>query len=117
MCITTEDFRLVCRKCNMSIHYYTCECSDYIIKLNICKHIHACTILSSSNTQSNLCETKEKEMSSNRYWVKPIVELNVMLKLLAVLLVKNSSLLIFPLITLFSHSSNYCNMSFKTSNI
>lgn len=56
----TEDYRLVCRKCSICIHNYTCECSDYIIKLNICKHIHACAILSSSNTKNNLCEiTKE----------------------------------------------------------
>jgi len=57
----TEDCRLVCRECNICIHNYTCECSDHIIKLNICKHIHACAILSSvsSNTQNNLCETTE----------------------------------------------------------
>lgn len=56
-----EDCRLVCRKCNICIHNYTCECSDHIIKLNICKHIHACAILSSvsSNTQNNLCQTTE----------------------------------------------------------
>lgn len=56
----TEDCRLVCRMCNICIHNYTCECSDYIIKLNICKHIHACANLSVSNTQNNLCEKEKK---------------------------------------------------------
>jgi len=34
---------------------------DHIIKLNICKNIHACAIISSmtSNTQNHLCETTE----------------------------------------------------------
>lgn len=71
----TEDCRLVCRKCNICIHNYTCECSDHIIKLNICKHIHACAMLSSmfSNTQHYLCETTEMPV--------PAVEINLKKKL------------------------------------
>lgn len=57
----TEDCRLVCWKCNICIHNYTCECSDHIIKLNICKHIHARALLFSKslNTQNNLFEITE----------------------------------------------------------
>ncbi|KAL5245900.1 hypothetical protein ACI65C_013308 [Semiaphis heraclei] len=69
----TEDCRLVCRKCNICIHNYTCECSDYIIKLNICKHIHACANLSVSNTRNTLCE-KEKET------LVPAAEINLIEK-------------------------------------
>jgi len=31
---------VTCRKCNVCVRIYACP--DYIIKLNICKHIHAC---------------------------------------------------------------------------
>jgi len=70
----TEDCRLVCRKCNICIHNYTYECSDYIIKLNICKHIHACANLSLSNTRNNLCETTDKEI------LVPAAEINLIEK-------------------------------------
>ncbi|XP_049955014.1 uncharacterized protein LOC126471003 [Schistocerca serialis cubense] len=32
--------KLVCSKCKVHIHQYSCTCIDYIIKLNICKYIH-----------------------------------------------------------------------------
>lgn len=31
------------RKCNICIHYYHCDCLDNVIRVNIFKHIHACT--------------------------------------------------------------------------
>ncbi|CAI6358508.1 unnamed protein product [Macrosiphum euphorbiae] len=33
---------LKCRKCNICIHSYHCDCLDNVIRANICKHIHAC---------------------------------------------------------------------------
>jgi len=33
---------LKCRKCNICIHSYHCDCLDNVIRVNICKHIHAC---------------------------------------------------------------------------
>lgn len=33
---------LKCMKCNICIHTFHCSCNDNIIKMNICKHIHAC---------------------------------------------------------------------------
>ncbi|KAL5242272.1 hypothetical protein ACI65C_009682 [Semiaphis heraclei] len=46
-CVTRADKTcnepcLKCSVCNICIHTFTCECIDNIIKLNICKHIHAC---------------------------------------------------------------------------
>jgi len=46
-CVTRADITcnepcLKCSVCNICIHTFTCECVDNIIKLNICKHIHAC---------------------------------------------------------------------------
>jgi len=71
----TEDCQLVCRKCNICIHNDTCECSDNIIKLNICKHIiHACAIHSSSNTQNKLCETTKYKI------IVPAAEINLVEK-------------------------------------
>ncbi|XP_050064830.1 uncharacterized protein LOC126553754 [Aphis gossypii] len=39
---TCNEPCLKCSVCNICIHTFTCECIDNIIKLNICKHIHAC---------------------------------------------------------------------------
>ncbi|XP_049954986.1 uncharacterized protein LOC126470983 [Schistocerca serialis cubense] len=32
--------KLVCSKCEVHIHQYSCTCIDYNIKLNVCKYIH-----------------------------------------------------------------------------
>lgn len=37
-----SDCFCTCIPCNICIHTYSCECVDYIIKNNICKHIHFC---------------------------------------------------------------------------
>lgn len=33
---------LKCSVCKICVHTFTCTCTDNLIKLNICKHIHAC---------------------------------------------------------------------------
>jgi len=33
---------LKCRKCDICIHSYHCDCLDNVIRANICKYIHAC---------------------------------------------------------------------------
>lgn len=35
---------LKCPVCRICVHTFTCTCTDSIIKMNICKHIHACTL-------------------------------------------------------------------------
>lgn len=35
---------LKCPVCKICIHTFTCTCTDNIIKINICKHIHACAL-------------------------------------------------------------------------
>lgn len=37
-----EHLCLECTVCNICIHTFKCSCTDNLIKLNICKHIHAC---------------------------------------------------------------------------
>ena len=32
--------KLRCDNCNICIHYYSCTCHDYLIRSNLCKHIH-----------------------------------------------------------------------------
>ncbi|XP_067134139.1 uncharacterized protein [Centruroides vittatus] len=33
--------KLLCNKCNVCVHVYSCTCLDYEVSLNMCKHIHA----------------------------------------------------------------------------
>jgi hypothetical protein len=44
---------LRCTECDICVHTFRCTCIDYIIKLNICKHIHAC-VARARNYNSNL---------------------------------------------------------------
>lgn len=41
-CSDSDNCYSTCVPCNICIHTYSCECIDYIIKNNICKHIHFC---------------------------------------------------------------------------
>ncbi|KAL4082867.1 hypothetical protein QTP88_029521 [Uroleucon formosanum] len=36
----TDNCKLKCRLCNICTHIFICECPDFIIRSNICKHIH-----------------------------------------------------------------------------
>lgn len=49
---------LKCNICDVCIHSFKCSCTDSLIKLNICKHIHACARLyfgcSSSDSKINV---------------------------------------------------------------
>lgn len=36
------DYIMICKECKVCIHTFSCEYVDYLIKLNTCKHIHAC---------------------------------------------------------------------------
>ena len=39
----------ICRLCKLCYHMYTCTCYEYLIRGNICSHIHcACGLLSNS---------------------------------------------------------------------
>lgn len=33
---------LACPNCHVCVHQFTCTCIDYKIKVNFCKHVHAC---------------------------------------------------------------------------
>lgn len=35
------DYKVKCLVCKVCIHMFSCTCSDYLIKHNLCKHIHA----------------------------------------------------------------------------
>lgn len=32
--------QILCDKCNVCLHNYSCDCEDYLIRNNLCKHIH-----------------------------------------------------------------------------
>lgn len=56
---------LKCAVCNICIHTYTCECIDNIIKLNICKHIHACAQSFnkvSDDNNNKICLEEQKQL-------------------------------------------------------
>ncbi|KAK5645542.1 hypothetical protein RI129_006842 [Pyrocoelia pectoralis] len=37
---TTHNCKCKCSLCNACLHIYSCSCLDYIVKANLCKHIH-----------------------------------------------------------------------------
>jgi len=54
---------LKCKPCNICIHMYVCTCLDSIIRLNMCKHIHAVCRVSSS--LDNLSEVENLPVSGS----------------------------------------------------
>lgn len=59
------DCQLMCYTCKVCVHSFTCTCDDYLVMLNMCKHIHAVARLTSPNENScdnaEVCETVEVE--------------------------------------------------------
>lgn len=53
---TCNSSWLKCIKCNICVHTFHCSCMDNLIKMNICKHIHACAreIYNSFDDEENL---------------------------------------------------------------
>lgn len=43
--------------CNISVHVFKCSCHDSVIKMNICKHIHAPCRIFSLSVESNVVRT------------------------------------------------------------
>lgn len=39
-----NECELVCKKCNVCSHVYTCSCTDYCVHGNMCEHIHSLSI-------------------------------------------------------------------------
>lgn len=52
-------------KCNISIHMYLCTCLDSIIRLNICKHIHAVCRVSNSRVNAVCTQYKSPIINFN----------------------------------------------------
>ncbi|XP_026464645.1 uncharacterized protein LOC113367234 [Ctenocephalides felis] len=50
-----------CESCKICLHTYSCSCIDYLIRSNICKHIHACVKVFPSDTGYRR-ELLEKDM-------------------------------------------------------
>ena len=40
LCSDNDVCRLKCFECGICLHSFTCQCTDYLIQTNICKHIH-----------------------------------------------------------------------------
>lgn len=57
--------QLVCGVCHICVHTFSCSCPDSLIKLNICKHIHAVSAKYSLHSSANMeqLETVTEESS------------------------------------------------------
>jgi len=58
---------LKCKPCNICIHMYVCTCLDSIIRLNMCKHIHAVCRVSSSPVNSSEVENSPVSAVSDSF--------------------------------------------------
>ena len=47
--------RLICGNCGICLHQASCQCYDYLIRGNMCKHIH---FVMSNNNQGSYCDTE-----------------------------------------------------------
>jgi len=49
--ICNDDCIMICEQCEpkICVHTFSCECIDYLIKTDICKHIHATVACMSKN--------------------------------------------------------------------
>uniref|UniRef100_A0A8D8Z8V6 SWIM-type domain-containing protein n=1 Tax=Cacopsylla melanoneura TaxID=428564 RepID=A0A8D8Z8V6_9HEMI len=82
MVCPNNECPLQCPECNICVHTFQCTCSDYLIQVNICKHIHACmqferetsprTPSPSSNDSELLLSPRTASPSSD---VDPLLEL------------------------------------------
>lgn len=62
-----------CHECNICLHTFKCSCTDNLIKLNICKHIHACMSLFFQNSECTDVNNRENNSTSA---VKDILGMN-----------------------------------------
>lgn len=67
--------KLVCSDCDICIHSYTCTCSDYLLKKNMCKHIHL--ICAYHNEFIKEEDVEEVEMDVEESIVNEIYEIPV----------------------------------------
>lgn len=70
--ICPYDCKLTCRDCKTCPHIYECDCVDYLVGLNICKHIHR-LILTQINIEieSQTTAHTEQVIELNEYVVAP----------------------------------------------
>lgn len=54
---------LQCTPCKICVHSYKCDCNDNVIKLNICKHIHAVVFLLQHESLSNEESVAHQDLS------------------------------------------------------
>lgn len=65
---TVNLCELICQKCRICIHSFKCSCPDSVINHNICKHIHACSLKYSLNTNPvPLSEMSQPNISTNDF--------------------------------------------------
>ncbi|XP_026465873.1 uncharacterized protein LOC113369306 [Ctenocephalides felis] len=64
---TCNSTCLRCEPCKICFHTYSCTCIDYLIRSNICKHIHACARVFPYDTgfKRRLLEKDMKEKSEH----------------------------------------------------
>lgn len=54
------DCKVICRDCKICPHIYECDCVDYLVGLNICRHIHR-LIITKINVEIDLNTTADTE--------------------------------------------------------
>ncbi|XP_039299298.1 uncharacterized protein LOC120355064 [Nilaparvata lugens] len=58
-----EDACVKCALCSICIHSFKCTCTDNIIKMNICKHIHACCTVFNLTNSSDSCDLEDLDIN------------------------------------------------------
>lgn len=66
------DCKLTCRPCKTCLHIYECDCVDYLVGLNICKHIHRVIITQCqiNNEADAPTESTEQVVGLNEFLVE-----------------------------------------------
>ena len=59
-CTEKSSCRLSCLDCNVCSHMFRCQCVDYLIKGNICKHIHLLSRYMLQSVENNEGQHREE---------------------------------------------------------
>lgn len=62
---TCECVCLKCCYCNICIHTFKCSCTDNVIKMNICKHIHFCARTFFTRTDTDTINNKNLDNTND----------------------------------------------------
>ena len=89
---SSTNCRMTCVECNICSHQYTCNCTDFLLRSNICKHIHflhrclegnRASPTDSLDSEQTTFEVDEKDRNSGIENAQEMCELQALVNMVA----------------------------------